>query len=82
MANTETKSAEDIIVASIEELIKRRGGETVEVKSGSNLLADLGMDSLEMAELSVMLADEIGKEPFSEGIFPETVAELVTFCSS
>lgn len=79
MANPETKNPESIIVATIEELVQRRGGSGIVVRSESNLLDDLGMDSLELAELSAVLADEVGSEPFSEGILPETVAELVAF---
>jgi len=82
MANAETKSPEDVIVATIEELIKRRGGDSIGVRAESNLLADLEMDSLEVAELATVLADEVGREPFSDGIFPETVAELVAFYNS
>lgn len=81
VSNAETKTAEDVIVATIEELIHRRGSEAVVVQGGSNLLTDLGMDSLELAELSMALADDVGRDPFSEGIFPETVAELIAYCN-
>ena len=39
----------------------------------------LGLDSLELAELSAMLEDELGTDPFSEGLMPETVGELLDF---
>ena len=44
------------------------------------LFADgLGLDSLETAELSAMLEDEFGRDPFSAGQMPETVSELLAF---
>ena len=82
MASTETKTAESVIVGTIQELVKRRGGEAIEVRPESNFLTDIEMDSLELAELSGVLADELGREPFSDGIFPETVADLVAFYKS
>ncbi len=39
----------------------------------------LGLDSLQTAELSVMLEDEIGRDPFSEGALPQTVGEIIDF---
>lgn len=39
----------------------------------------LGLDSLELAELSAMLEDELGTDPFSEGLMPETVAQVLDF---
>lgn len=42
----------------------------------------LGLDSLETAELSAMLEDEFGTDPFGEGLMPETVAEIVAFYTS
>jgi acyl carrier protein len=80
MTSTETTSkAEGVIVATINELLQRRGANGVTVKPESNLLTDLNMDSLEVAELAAALDDEVGHEPFSEGIVPETVGELVGF---
>jgi acyl carrier protein len=39
----------------------------------------LGLDSLETAELSAVLEDELGSDPFSNGDLPETVGDLVEF---
>lgn len=40
----------------------------------------LGLDSLEAAELSAMLEDELGSDPFSAGgEMPETVGEILAF---
>ena len=39
----------------------------------------IGLDSLETAELSAVLEDELGRDPFSEGQTPQTVGEIVAF---
>jgi acyl carrier protein len=39
----------------------------------------LDMDSLEAAELSALLEDELGTDPYTEGIIPYTVGEIVDF---
>jgi acyl carrier protein len=40
----------------------------------------LGLDSLEAAELSAMLEDELGTDPFSAGgELPETVGDVLAF---
>jgi acyl carrier protein len=83
MANSEpAKKAETVIAATIDELLKRRGANGVVVRPESRFLGDLDMDSLEMAELASELEDEVGHEPFSDGIIPDTVRELVGFYES
>jgi acyl carrier protein len=74
-----TKSAETTALETIEELLRRRGASGLEVRPGSRIRADLGFDSLELAELSAVLEDELGRDPYSEGIVPDTVAELLNF---
>jgi acyl carrier protein len=39
----------------------------------------IGLDSLDVAELSAVLEDEFGKDPFSNGLMPETIEEIVAF---
>ena len=39
----------------------------------------LGLDSLETAELSATLEDEVGTDPFSAGLMPETLGEILDF---
>ncbi|WP_375000998.1 phosphopantetheine-binding protein [Aeromicrobium sp. CTD01-1L150] len=38
-----------------------------------------GLDSLETAELSAILEDEFGSDPYSAGDMPQTVAEIQAF---
>jgi len=74
-----TASPETIIHETIQRLLAQRGVLGVEIQRESKLTADLGLDSLELAELSAVLEDEVGYDPFSEGLVPETVAELVDY---
>lgn len=58
----------------------KRANKPVDVGSDTLLFADgLGLDSLETAELSAQLEDDLGTDPFSEGVLPETVGELLDF---
>jgi acyl carrier protein len=42
--------------------------------------AGLGLDSLETAELSAVLEDELGTDPFSAAAaMPDTVGDILTF---
>lgn len=63
----------------------------VQVDKGVDPLTDdlglwgdgLGLDSLEAAELSAMLEDEFGSDPFSAGgEMPESVGDIVAFYAS
>jgi acyl carrier protein len=72
-------NAGQIIVDTIRGLIERRGDVPPEITDASAIAADLDLDSLELAELSAALEDELGKDPYSEGIIPVTVGELTGF---
>ncbi len=51
-----------------------------DVALDTSLFADgIGLDSLQTAELSVVLEDELGRDPFSEGVVVQRVADLVNF---
>ena len=39
----------------------------------------IGLDSLETAELSAVLEDEFGSDPFSSETMPETVGDILDF---
>jgi acyl carrier protein len=80
LPNAETTAdPEAIIIETINTLLARRGASGLEITPEAKLTADLGMDSLELAELSAVLEDEIGRDPYSEGIVPETVGELIGY---
>ncbi len=71
--------AERFIVETIRGLIETRGAVPPEITPASQIAADLDLDSLELAELSAALEDELGRDPYSEGIVPNTVGELAAF---
>src|SRR3954463_6580812 len=73
------QDAQDTIFRSIELLLKRRDDGAAPVTLDSDLYEDLDLDSLELAELSVMLEDNLGRDPYMEGIVPRTVGEIVAF---
>jgi acyl carrier protein len=67
-----------IITDLLERLQKSYDGE---LTNDTPLYGDgLGLDSLEAAELSAVLEDEYGSDPFSAGgEMPETVGDIVAF---
>lgn len=67
------------VVAAITMLLARRAADDVTITPESAITEDLGLDSLEVAELSAILEDDLGSDPYSEGIVPRTVGELVAF---
>lgn len=76
------QDAETTIIAAINTLLERRGEDGVEVTLDATLSEKLGLDSLELAELSAALEDELGSDPYTEGLLPETVGEVVGFYRS
>jgi acyl carrier protein len=75
----EPTSAAETVLTVIKELLERRGAAEVEITPDSKLSAQLGLDSLELAELSAALEDDLGRDPYTAGLVPETVGELVAF---
>jgi acyl carrier protein len=74
--------AEKAVLKAVRGLLKRRKEQEVEVGLDSALYDDLQLDSLEVAELSATLEDDLGRDPYSEGLVPRTVAEVVDFYDS
>jgi acyl carrier protein len=72
-------NADQTILDLIRGLIERRGDSPPEIGAELKLTDDLGLDSLELAELSAGLEDALGRDPYSEGIVPETVGELTGY---
>jgi acyl carrier protein len=70
--------ARDTVVSTIRGLLKRRRVD-VEIDDSSDLYEDLGLDSLELAELSAKLEDDLGSDPYSAGEVPRTVGEVLDY---
>lgn len=71
--------AEKTVVRTIRGLLKRRKQDDAPLNLDADLYDDLHLDSLEVAELSATLEDDLGSDPYSEGLAPRTVAEVVEF---
>jgi acyl carrier protein len=71
--------ANQVVTDAIQALLTRRGTPGLEITASATLSGDLDLDSLELAELSAELEDNLGRDPYSEGIVPETVGELVGY---
>lgn len=69
---------QETVVNAVRLLLKRHE-EPVEVTLDADLLDDLGLDSLEVAELSASLEDDLGSDPYSEGQLPRTIAQILAF---
>jgi acyl carrier protein len=68
------------IMEMIQALLERTDKGDLPVTMETQIHGDgLGLDSLETAELSAILEDEFGTDPFGAGLMPETVAEIVEF---
>lgn len=75
-------SAEADVLVTISSFLERVDKST-DLDTGTRLYADgIGLDSLETAELSALLEDEFGTDPFSAGDMPQTVGEIVAFYGS
>ncbi len=75
-------SSSDRVRGTIRSFLERQnsGSDDIAVDAETRLFGEgLGLDSLQTAELSVMLEDEIGRDPFSEGELPQTVGEILDF---
>jgi acyl carrier protein len=58
----------------------QRVGKDADFDRTTPLYADgIGLDSLETAELSAVLEDEFGTDPFSGDTMPQTVGDIVDF---
>ncbi|GAB3855547.1 hypothetical protein GCM10028801_11340 [Nocardioides maradonensis] len=72
---------QDSVVKIVESLLEAADKAGVAVTSDTVLHGEdgLGLDSLQTAELSATLEDELGTDPFSAGEMPETVGDIVAF---
>lgn len=73
---TSQKSAEQIV----RDFVAEAKPEVVGFGPETPLHADgAGLDSLQVAELSATLEDELGTDPYSAGLMPQTMAEIIGF---
>jgi acyl carrier protein len=69
--------------SDIEETIRTfltRVGKQTDFTADTQLYAEgIGLDSLQTAELSAVLEDEHGSDPFSSGVMPQTIGDITGF---
>ena len=71
---------EHTVVNALKGVLKRRNKSVeVDFDTNSDFFDDLELDSLDVAELSAVLEDDLGSDPYSDGLAPRTVAEVVAF---
>ncbi len=68
------------VEGTIRSFLGRAKKKSSSVKLDTSLYSEgLGLDSLETAELSAVLEDELGSDPFSNGSMPQTVGDIVDY---
>lgn len=73
---------ETLIVEAVRRLVRRRHSDDRDVGPDADLFDDLELDSLDVAELSAVLEEELGTDPFTEGEVPRNIREMVAFYGS
>jgi acyl carrier protein len=65
---------------TVRSFVARVKPEALELELDTPLYADgIGLDSLEAAELSALLEDEIGSDPFTSDEMPQTLRDILGF---
>ena len=73
-------SVEQQIIDILKLVLKHQDKPAQEITPENPLYDEgLGLDSLCVAELSALLEKAFKKDPYTEGILPETVADIVAF---
>lgn len=68
------------VEGTLREFLRRANKGDVAYTRETRLYADgIGLDSLATAELSAVLEDELGTDPFSDGDMPQTVGDIYDF---
>ena len=71
--------AKTVVIDTIHELLSRRDEPVPEIGFDADIYDEIGLDSLEVAELSAVLEDTFGTDPYSAGILPMTPREIIAF---
>jgi acyl carrier protein len=66
-------------MTTIRGMVERRTGSSDHVTLDSDLITTLEMDSLEIAELSAVLEEEYGEDPYTAGTLARTPREVLAF---
>lgn len=72
-------NAEAAVLTNLRQILARKQKSHLSLDRTTNLFADLEMDSLDIAELSAALEDDLGADPYSAGKTPHTAGEIIDF---
>jgi acyl carrier protein len=68
------------VEGTIHAFLARKNKSRDDIQLDTSLYSEgIGLDSLETAELSAYLEDQLGTDPFSSGQVPQTVGDIVEF---
>jgi acyl carrier protein len=74
--------AQTVVMETIRSMLDRRDAHDIAIHLTSDLFNDLEFDSLEVAELSAVLEETMGTDPYSAGEVPRTVGSVIGFYSA
>jgi acyl carrier protein len=69
--------AQQTVYDTVRMLLKRKNID-IEIADDS-IIDELGLESLDVAELSAILEDDLGRDPYSAGVLPRTIGEIVAW---
>lgn len=72
---------ESVLLETLHALVRRRHGEDRAIHATSDFFDELELDSLDAAELSAILEESFGTDPYTEGLAPRNVGEVLGFYS-
>ena len=68
----------DRVIDQIKDVYANKGAEAPSLRAESVLGPEIGLESLDLAEIVVRLEEEFGQDPFAEGMVPNirTIGDL------
>jgi len=68
------------VLGILRALLEKRDHPPADLSADSALYTSgLNLDSLEVAEFSATLEQEMGRDPFTDGELPQTVADIIRY---
>lgn len=71
-----------VVFDMVRSLVGTAERDPVEITLDSDLFDDLGLDSLQIAELSAVLEETFGSDPYTAGTLARTPREILDFYDS
>jgi acyl carrier protein len=68
-----------LVFETVSGLVRRRHGDDRPVGADADLFDDLELDSLDVAELSAVLEEKLGRDPYTDGLAPRTIQDVLDF---